>query len=169
MFQLGSYETGVVPPDDSWRTKLAHVPHAPSRRGLVFLPRLTQQPMQGEGWGPRVGELAKLLELGIAVDEVGHEGVANDSRVAYPLRLIRRLYRIEHLADLDELSDEERAGLWRERSKPELDKLHRWLCALSSSSSLKPPSGPTSGLRSWAKAREAADEESGRARRVTAL
>jgi hypothetical protein len=50
-----------------------------------------------------------------------------DPRVAYPLKLIGRLYRIERLADARELSPQERAELRRERSGPELDALQRWL------------------------------------------
>lgn len=50
-----------------------------------------------------------------------------DPRVAHPLKLISRLYRIEQLADAQELSAEERADLRRERSGPELDTLQHWL------------------------------------------
>jgi transposase len=50
-----------------------------------------------------------------------------DCRVAYPLKLITRLYRIERLADLRELSHDERARLRQKRSGPQLDKLKRWL------------------------------------------
>jgi transposase len=50
-----------------------------------------------------------------------------DCRVAYPIKLIGRLYRIERLADVKALSPEERAALRRERSAPVLDTLHRWL------------------------------------------
>lgn len=50
-----------------------------------------------------------------------------DCRVAYPLRLIGRLYRLERLADLRELSLEERAKLRTERSQPVLNTLKPWL------------------------------------------
>jgi transposase len=50
-----------------------------------------------------------------------------DCRVAYPLKLIARLYRIEHLADALQLSPDERASLRQERSQPVLAKLKRWL------------------------------------------
>jgi transposase len=50
-----------------------------------------------------------------------------DCRVAYPLKLIARFYRIEHLADARHLSPEERASLRQERSQPVLEKLKRWL------------------------------------------
>src|SRR5213083_895073 len=52
-----------------------------------------------------------------------------DCRVAYPLKLIARLYRIEHLADAKGLSPDERAALRQERSQPVLEKLRRWLAA----------------------------------------
>jgi hypothetical protein len=47
--------------------------------------------------------------------------------VAYPLRLFRRLYRIERLAKLRGLGPEECAALRQERSQPILDKLKEWL------------------------------------------
>jgi transposase len=50
-----------------------------------------------------------------------------DCRVAYALQLIRRLYRLEDLADAQQLSFEERAKLREERSLIVLDKLKRWL------------------------------------------
>lgn len=50
-----------------------------------------------------------------------------DFRVAYPLTLISRLYRLETLADERKLSTTERAKLRQERSSVELDKLKRWL------------------------------------------
>jgi transposase len=60
-----------------------------------------------------------------------------DCRVAYPLKLIGRLYRIEHLADARELTPEARAKLRGERSQPVLEKLKRWCVATSQS---EPPS-----------------------------
>ena len=60
-----------------------------------------------------------------------------DCRVAYPLKLIARLYRIEHLADARELTPQARAELRQGRSLPVLDKLKRWLLATSQS---EPPS-----------------------------
>jgi transposase len=60
-----------------------------------------------------------------------------DCRVAYPIKLIGRIYRIERLADIKELSAEQRAALRRERSAPVLNPLHRWLvCTLA----MEPPS-----------------------------
>ena len=49
-----------------------------------------------------------------------------DCRVAYPLKLIARMYRIERLADARELSVDERTLLRKERTGPVLDKLKRW-------------------------------------------
>lgn len=54
-----------------------------------------------------------------------------DCRVAYPIKLIGRLYRIERLADLQELSAEQRAALRLERSKAVVDTLHAWLVTTS--------------------------------------
>jgi hypothetical protein len=60
-----------------------------------------------------------------------------DCRVAYPLQLIGRLYRIEHLADLHQLPPGARSELRQERSTPVLDKLKRWFGATHAS---EPPS-----------------------------
>ena len=49
-----------------------------------------------------------------------------DCRVAYPLKLIARLYRVEHLADLRQLTPDERAALRQARTAPVLAKLQRW-------------------------------------------
>jgi len=75
------------------------------------------------------GEVARAIEVGcwaharrrlVALQDT-------DCRVAYPLKLIARLYRLERLADLRELSPEERQALRQERSSPELEKLKRWI------------------------------------------
>ena len=50
-----------------------------------------------------------------------------DCRVAYPLQLIARLYRLEHLADAQHLAPLDRARLRRERSLPVLNKLQHAL------------------------------------------
>ena len=50
-----------------------------------------------------------------------------DCRVAYPLQLIARLYRIEHLADAQQLPPPDRARLRHERSLPVLHKLQHAL------------------------------------------
>lgn len=52
-----------------------------------------------------------------------------DCRVAYPIMLITRLYRIERLADARNLSPPERATLRQERCPSVLDKLGYWLAA----------------------------------------
>jgi len=52
-----------------------------------------------------------------------------DCRVAYPLKLIARLYRLEHLADAKGISPDERVALRQERSQPVLEKIRRWLAA----------------------------------------
>ena len=52
-----------------------------------------------------------------------------DCRVAYPVKLIARLYRIEHLADARELTTKDRAELRQQRSVPVLEKLQRWFVA----------------------------------------
>lgn len=58
-----------------------------------------------------------------------------DCRVAYPLKLIARLYRIEHLADARGLSHEQRADLRRERAGPILEKLRQWFAMIGASAS----------------------------------
>jgi hypothetical protein len=50
-----------------------------------------------------------------------------DARVAYPLQLIARLYRIEHLADVEQRPPDARRALRQERSQRVVDKLQRWL------------------------------------------
>ena len=60
-----------------------------------------------------------------------------DCRVAYPLKLIGRLYRIEHLADAKNLSIDQRTSLRKQRSQGILDRLKRWLVTTHAS---EPPS-----------------------------
>jgi len=60
-----------------------------------------------------------------------------DCRVAYPLKLIARLYRIEHLGDARELKPEARSRLRKKRTMPVLQKLERWLITIGAS---EPPS-----------------------------
>lgn len=60
-----------------------------------------------------------------------------DCRVAYPLKLIGRLYRIEHLADARGLTVAERTSLRQQRSQPLLERLKRWLV---STHGTEPPS-----------------------------
>jgi transposase len=75
------------------------------------------------------GQVANAVEVGCWA-HARRKFVAlqdTDCRVAYPLNLIRRLYRLEHLADLRELEADARAALRQQRSAPELDKLKPWL------------------------------------------
>lgn len=60
-----------------------------------------------------------------------------DCRVAYPLQLIARLYRIGHLADAQALGVGARNALRGDRSRRVLEKLHRWLVPTLAS---EPPS-----------------------------
>jgi transposase len=85
------------------------------------------------------GKVARAVELGcwsharrklFALEDT-------DCRVAYPLKLIGRLYRVEHLADARGLEPKDRALLRRERSSPILEKLKRWFVATCAS---EPPS-----------------------------
>jgi hypothetical protein len=57
--------------------------------------------------------------------------------VAYPLKLISRLYRIEHLADARGLTPDGCAALRQARSAPVLESLHRW-CVVTRTT--EPPS-----------------------------
>ena len=57
--------------------------------------------------------------------------------MAYPLKLIARMYRIERLADARELSVVERTLLRKERTGPVLDMLKRWFVITNKS---EPPS-----------------------------
>lgn len=50
----------------------------------------------------------------------------SDPRVAYPLELIGKLYRVESLADRRGLSPDDRQKLRQERSTTILERLHRW-------------------------------------------
>lgn len=74
------------------------------------------------------GQAASAIELGcwaharrklVALQEM-------DCRVAYPLKRIARLYRIEHLADARGLTPDARAALRQDRSQPVLDQLQQW-------------------------------------------
>jgi len=85
------------------------------------------------------GKAASAIELGcwshgrrrlVAMQET-------DFRVASPLKLTGRLYRVEPLADARQLEPEARAELRQERSVPTLDKLQHWVVATASA---EPPS-----------------------------
>ena len=92
------------------------------------------------------GEAAHAVEVGcwshgrrklVALEDT-------DCRVAYPLALIARLYRIEHLADALDLTPDGRRALRHERSVPVLERLQRW-CV--STQTTEPPSSALAGHR----------------------
>jgi transposase len=77
---------------------------------------------------------------------------AGDTRAAYPLRLIQKLYRIEHDATVTGVCATERTRLRQTLSRPLVDTLHAWL--LSSPALQAPPKSPlgqalTYALRRW--------------------
>jgi len=85
------------------------------------------------------GEVASAVEVG-CMAHARRKLVAlsdMDCRVAYPLKLIGRLYRIEHLADAKKFSTKQRCSLRKQRSAPVLEKLKRWLVITHQS---EPPS-----------------------------
>lgn len=100
------------------------------------------------------GQVATAIELG-CWSHARRRLVAlqdTDYRVAYPLKLIGRLYRIEHLADARQLRPEARAQLRQERSTSVLERLQRWFLGTRAS---EPPStdlGKAAGyaLNHWA-------------------
>ena len=74
------------------------------------------------------GQVANALEVG-CLAHARRKLVAlqdTDCRVAYPIRLIRRIYRFEYLADLKDCTPPERAALRQARSLPVFEKLKRW-------------------------------------------
>jgi transposase len=85
------------------------------------------------------GVVAKAVEIGCWAH--GRRRLIDlqemDCRVAYPLKLIGRLYRIEHLADAKGLSVDQRASLRKQRSQGILERLKRWLVTTHAS---EPPS-----------------------------
>ena len=77
------------------------------------------------------GKVASAVEVGCHF-HARRKLKANDldPRVAYPLQLIRRLYRLETLADTNQLTWEQRSLFRQERSAPILEKLRRYLAKL---------------------------------------
>jgi transposase len=74
------------------------------------------------------GQVANAVEVG-CLAHARRKLVAlqdMDCRVAYPIRLIRRVYRLEYLADLKDYTPPERATLRQERTLPIFEKLKRW-------------------------------------------
>jgi transposase len=95
------------------------------------------------------GQAASAIELGcwfharrklVALQDV-------DCRVAWPLKLIARLYRIEHLADARGLEAEARAVIRQHRSKSVLEKLKRWFVITSRD---EPPSSDLAKAAAYA-------------------
>ena len=75
------------------------------------------------------GEAARAIEVGCWA-HARRKFVAlaeSDCRVAYPLQLIRHVYRLETLADLQRLTPTQRAALRGDRAAPVLAHLQRWL------------------------------------------
>jgi len=62
------------------------------------------------------GEVGSAVEVGYCAHARRRlvELQPTDCRVAYPLQLIARLYRLEHLADAQQLAPPDRARLRRE-------------------------------------------------------
>jgi transposase len=74
------------------------------------------------------GQVASALEVG-CLAHARRKLVAlqdTDCRVAYPIRLIRRVYRLEYLADLKDCTPPDRAALRQARTLPIFEKLKRW-------------------------------------------
>jgi transposase len=74
------------------------------------------------------GQVAHAIEVG-CWSHARRKLVAlrdSDCRVAYPLKLIARLYRIEHLADARDLAPDDRAALRQARAAPVLAKIGGW-------------------------------------------
>lgn len=85
------------------------------------------------------GEVARAIEVG-CLAHARRKLVAlqdMDCRVAYPLKLIARVYRIEHLAGARGLAPDDRAALRQARTARVLARLQRW-CALTRAQ--EPPS-----------------------------
>jgi transposase len=85
------------------------------------------------------GQVARAIEVGCWAHARRPlvELVDTDCRVAYPLQLIRRLYRIEHLADVQQLGPEARRALRQTRTAVVLELLQRWVAVTCAS---EPPS-----------------------------
>ncbi len=74
------------------------------------------------------GQVASAIEVGCLAHARRKlvELQDTDCRVAYPIGLIRRIYRLEHLADARECTPLDRAALRQERTLPILEQLKRW-------------------------------------------
>ena len=85
------------------------------------------------------GQVANAIEVGCFAHARRKliELQDTDCRVAYPIKLIARIYRIEHLADARECTPSDRAALRQERTQEILDQLKRWALVTHAS---EPPS-----------------------------
>jgi len=99
------------------------------------------------------GERAQATEVGCWAHarRKYHTLRDTDARVAYPLKLISQLYRLEDLADRRGLDAEGREALRRERASPILERLQRWL---QSTVATEPPASALAkacgySLRQW--------------------
>jgi transposase len=85
------------------------------------------------------GQVAQAIEVGCWAH--GRRRLVElqdtDARVAYPLQLIARLYRIEHLADAEHRPPDARRALRQERSQRVVEKLQRWIVPMLAA---EPPS-----------------------------
>lgn len=75
------------------------------------------------------GQCAKAIEIGCLAHarRKFYSLKDTDPRVAYPLQLIGKLYRVEATADARGLDPEARAALRKSRSRGILERLHTWL------------------------------------------
>jgi hypothetical protein len=86
------------------------------------------------------GKVASAIELGCnSHARRKFKDHDDDPRAAYPLQLIRRLYRLETLADVKKLNFDERRELRQQRSDPVLKKLKAYYVRLIRDGTPKDP------------------------------
>lgn len=75
------------------------------------------------------GDRAQAVEVGCFshARRKLHALLESDARVAYPIKLIGQVYRVEDLADRRGCTPEQRAQLRQSRTRGILDRYHRWL------------------------------------------
>ena len=80
------------------------------------------------------GKKAEAIEVGCLAHARRryYDLVDSDVRVAYPLKLMAQLYRLEGLADRRKLSPEDRLALRQSRSTSIMDRYRRWLLRILS-------------------------------------
>lgn len=95
------------------------------------------------------GEAASAIELGCwsHARRKLHALQDTDCRVAWPLKLIARLYRIEHLADAQGLDAEARARMRQHRSQAVLKQLQSWYVIMARN---EPPSSELAKAAAYA-------------------